>query len=128
MNQALQDEEDGTPPALRRLLPSQIRKDARIADVIETEVARSFGLRRKKLHMTCRIHCIVWPRQVAIRLIREMTGFNVREIGVRFSLHHGTVLYACKLVEDLIHSHHKLHTEFFEIQARISEIIEQEGL
>ena len=127
MNQ-LSDEETGTPTALRRLLPSALKTNALIADIIEAEVAKAFGLTIEQLRTNCRVRTIAWPRQVAMRLMRDFTILNTQEIGLRFARDHGTVLYAFKLVESLTESHDQLAKEINEIRGRIVEIIETEGL
>jgi len=37
---------------------------------------------------------VVWPRQIAIALARELTGRGVQEIGLAFRKDHATVTYA----------------------------------
>ncbi len=46
---------------------------------------------------------IAFPRQIAMYLCRTLTGFSLQEIGDSFGgRDHGTVIHACKIVEDMM--------------------------
>ncbi len=84
---------DSMYPVRRRARPS-------IAQV-QAAVAEHFSLTTAELISAGRKASIVWPRQVAIHIARELTGAPLEQIGEAFGgRNHGTVLHACKKVSD----------------------------
>jgi chromosomal replication initiator protein len=84
---------DAIYPARGRLAPS-------IADV-QAVVAAHYSLSTAELVSQTRASRVVWPRQIAIHLARELTGEPLQSIGQAFGgRNHGTVLHACKRVSE----------------------------
>ncbi len=77
--------------------------------VIE-EVARTFGVSSEDLRgKKSRQASIKKPRQVAIYIIRELTGIHYSDIGKIFQdLHHSTIVYTVKKMEENMQSDSKL--------------------
>ena len=48
----------------------------------------------------CRESQVVWPRQVAMFLAREVLGYGLAEIAREFRRDHGTIIYAHDTVQD----------------------------
>jgi hypothetical protein len=66
-------------------------------------VATYYGLEIQDLKAPTRLKAIVLPRQVAIYLIRRLTGISFNEIGVQFSgKDHSTVVHAYRKIEDAL--------------------------
>jgi chromosomal replication initiator protein len=74
-------------------------------EAIQAAVAAHHGLSVAELISASRAARVVWPRQMAIHLAREVTGASLKAIGDAFGgRNHATVLYACKRVSDrLVH-------------------------
>ncbi len=67
--------------------------------------ARHFGIRDSDLLSSRRSRSIVFPRQVAMYLCRELTSSSLAEIGRAFGRKdHTTVLHACRKIGRLIDS------------------------
>jgi chromosomal replication initiator protein len=72
---------------------------------IQEAVATHFGLDPAELVSARRSARVVWPRQVAIHLVRELTTVSLHGIGESFGgRNHATVVHACKRVADRLAS------------------------
>jgi len=70
---------------------------------IQKEVASYFDVRLGDLNGRSRTQLIIRPRHVAMFLCRELTGASLKEVGQAFGgRDHGTVIHACKKVEEEI--------------------------
>ncbi len=74
-------------------------------DLITEMVAREFGLKTSDLKARKRTATIVYPRQIAMYLARELTDFSLPEIGRFFGgKDHTTVIYGYDKIKDkLLH-------------------------
>jgi chromosomal replication initiator protein len=90
------DSVDVTGPLARRR-PGQ---PPTIAE-IQVTVAERFGITVEQLVSSSRAAKVNWPRQLAIALVRDLTGASLPAIGREFGgRNHATVLHACKRVSD----------------------------
>ncbi len=72
-------------------------------DTIQKKVADYFELRHSDMHSRRRPNHIAVPRQIAMYLSRELTKHSLQEIGEAFGgRDHGTVIHACRQVENLV--------------------------
>jgi len=86
--------------ALQGFLRPQ-RREVRIAS-IQKLVASSYGISVEALKSKSRTQKVVFPRQVAIYLTRELTGIPLVEIGKRFGgRDHTTILHAYGKIAEL---------------------------
>ncbi len=70
-------------------------------EVIQKKVAEHFDIRLADMASKRRPENIVFPRQIAMYLARNMTESSLNVIGEAFGgRDHGTVLHACRLVKD----------------------------
>jgi len=70
---------------------------------IKTIVASTYGVSEAELESKSRAANIVWPRQIAMYLAREVAGEPLPAIGREFGgRNHSTVLNACRRVKDRI--------------------------
>jgi chromosomal replication initiator protein len=85
---------------LREVLHEEGRSLVTI-DTIQKKVSEHFDIRLADMTGKRRPEHIVFPRQVAMFLARQLTGSSFNEIGEAFGgRDHGTVLHACRLVKD----------------------------
>ena len=85
---------------LREILHEEGRFTVNI-DVIQKKVAEHFDIRLADMTSKRRPEHIAFPRQIAMYLSRHMTESSLNAIGEAFGgRDHGTVLHACRLVED----------------------------
>jgi chromosomal replication initiator protein len=69
---------------------------------IQQVVAAHFGLKTSALRSNRRVRSIVFPRQIAMFLCRELTDSSLPEIGRHFGgKDHTTVLHSCTKVTRL---------------------------
>jgi chromosomal replication initiator protein len=85
---------------LRDILQEEAKKTITI-DQIQRKVAEHFDVRLADMTSKRRPANIAFPRQVAMYLARRYTKSSLNEIGDAFGgRDHGTVLHACKTVQD----------------------------
>jgi chromosomal replication initiator protein len=91
---------------LDRLYPRQrssTRRAQKSIGAIQAAACEHFGLSREELLSSSRAARIVWPRQVAMYLARELTGESLPAIGRRFGgRDHTTVLHAWRRISTRI--------------------------
>jgi chromosomal replication initiator protein len=69
-------------------------------DVVR-KVAHHYGLSVKEIKSKTNSHQVVFPRKVAMYLLRQLTGLSYPDIGKLFNdKHHSTVMYAVKDIEE----------------------------
>lgn len=69
-------------------------------DVIQRVVAEYFGQSHIDLRGKKRTKAIVFPRQLAMYIIRQMTEYSTTEVGLEFGgRDHTTVMHACQRIE-----------------------------
>ncbi len=85
---------------LRELLHEEGRYSLNI-EVIQKKVAEHFDIRLADMTSKRRPESIVFPRQIAMFLSRQMTETSLTAIGEAFGgRDHGTVLHACRLIKE----------------------------
>jgi len=92
---------------LEQIYPEQSREKAGPAssDQIKRIVAEAYGLDCSQLESKSRSANVLWPRQVAMYLAREVSEQPLPEIGRSFGgRNHSTVINACKRVQQRIAS------------------------
>jgi len=71
-------------------------------DLIQKRVGERFGLREQDLKMRSNSKAIVFPRQIAMYLVKQLTSASLPEIGRQFGgKHHTTVLHSINKIETL---------------------------
>ena len=80
-------------------------------DAIQKRVAEYFELRHSDMLSRRRPNHIAVPRQIAMYLSRELTKHSLQEIGEAFGgRDHGTVIHACRQVENLVEQDDRSHS------------------
>ena len=88
---------------LLRDLLAQEAKNVMTIERIQKGVASNYDVRLQDMTSRKRPAAIARPRQIAMYLARELTGFSYQEIGTAFGgRDHGTVMHACRTVERLM--------------------------
>jgi DnaA-like protein len=88
---------------LKRAIDETLLTDHRItqAESIILTVCDWFGLSRTELMSLRRTERLVWPRQVAMQMVRLRCEMSLNDVGILFGgKNHGTVLHACRRVEE----------------------------
>ncbi len=84
---------------LKNFIDSQARKIT--IDAIQKAVAEQFGLRSTEIKAKSNSRAIVFPRQVAMYLAKQMTEASLPEIGRQFGgKHHTTVMHSVDKIEE----------------------------
>jgi chromosomal replication initiator protein len=84
---------------LKNFIDSQARKIT--IDAIQKAVAEQFGLRVIEIKAKSNSRAIVFPRQIAMYLAKQMTEASLPEIGRQFGgKHHTTVMHSIDKIED----------------------------
>jgi chromosomal replication initiator protein len=98
-------------------------KQANISiDIIQRVVAEEYNLYSNDLKGKKRTATIVFPRQLAMYIIREITEFSTTEIGQAFGgRDHTTVMHACQKIEERIRSDPALNTRIESLKRKIIE-------
>jgi chromosomal replication initiator protein len=98
--------------ALENLLRDALHEEAKRTisiDEIQRKVAEHFDIRLADMTSRRRPQNIAFPRQVAMYLSRSLTDKSLTDIGDSFGgRDHGTVLHACKLLDERIASDQRL--------------------
>jgi chromosomal replication initiator protein len=105
--------------ALKDLLPAKIDTCITI-DMIQNEVCRTFGLSMSDLKGDKRSQSIVYPRQIAMYLCRELTEASLPQIGRKFGgRDHSTVLYAINKISKLIKEEREVYTRVQQLTSKL---------
>ncbi len=88
-----------TQEVLKDIVPQAEKRQIDI-ESIQKEVAQFYGLHSSDMHLKKRNKMIVFPRQIAMFLVRELTDHSLPEIGKAFGgRDHTTVIHACQKIE-----------------------------
>ncbi|MDI6892385.1 MAG: chromosomal replication initiator protein DnaA [Actinomycetota bacterium] len=89
---------------------------------IQHEACRYFSISRGELISKKRAQPIVYPRQVAMYLARELTDFSLPKIGKEFGgRDHTTVLHATTKIEKLLNEQREVYNQIQELTNRIKQ-------
>jgi chromosomal replication initiator protein len=84
---------------LKNLIDSQVRKIT--IEAIQRAVSDQFGLRPAEIKAKNNSHSIVYPRQIAMYLAKQLTEASLPEIGRQFGgKHHTTVLHSVEKITE----------------------------
>lgn len=89
-----------------------------MADVLRA-VADYFSVPLESLRGSGRVREVVVPRQIAMYLIRDLTGHSLPEVGVFFGRDHSTVLHATQKVSEQLGRDPELSTHIDTLRRRL---------
>lgn len=105
--------------ALNALIGSTTEKETNINDIITT-VAKFYSITADDIKGSKRVKNIVFPRQVAMYLSRELTDLSYPKIGEDFgNKNHTTVMHGYEKIAELIESDSQVRQEVKELKQRI---------
>jgi chromosomal replication initiator protein len=79
----------------------EVRRDITV-DEVQKKVAERFHIKISEIKSKKRSKNLVFPRQIAMYLCRELTKLSFPEIGRHFGgKDHSTVIYACRQIEEM---------------------------
>jgi len=85
---------------LKNVIDSQVRKIT--IEAIQKAVCEQFGLRLIEIKAKNNSRVIVYPRQIAMYLAKQLTDASLPEIGRQFGgKHHTTVLHSVEKIEQI---------------------------
>jgi len=106
---------------LKDIFPEKETKPITI-QAIQHEACRYFSISRGELTSKKRTQTIVYPRQVAMYLARELTDFSLPKIGKEFGgRDHTTVLHATTKIEKLLNKQREVYNQIQELTNRIKQ-------
>lgn len=92
-------------------------------DLIQQKVADYFQLKVTDLRAKTRSHTVVFARQVAMYLVRELTSHALTEVGAYFGgRNHATVIHACRKINNLQTKDPSIRATLEEIRESLSPI------
>lgn len=91
----------------------------RDVSAIVKRVAAAFGVAEKELLGASRLRGVLRPRQVAMYLVRELTGLSLPRIGAAFARDHTTVLHACRKVQEELEGDAALAKQVSDLRAAL---------
>ncbi|MHB9112206.1 MAG: chromosomal replication initiator protein DnaA [Thermoleophilia bacterium] len=105
--------------ALKDILPTNL--DTRITiDMIQNEACRFFSVSMSDLKGSKRSQSIVFPRQIAMYLCRELTDSSLPRVGEKFGgRDHTTVIHAINKISKLIKEEREVFTMVQQITSRL---------
>ncbi|TLM78870.1 MAG: chromosomal replication initiator protein DnaA [Actinobacteria bacterium] len=104
---------------LRDSFPEHSARPISVA-TIQSEVCRHYGVSRTELVGAKRTQSIVYPRQIAMYLARELTDHSLPRIGSEFgNRDHTTVLHAVTKIQKLMSEHRDVYDQIQTISSAI---------
>lgn len=91
-------------------------------DLIQKVVADYFGITQSDLRNKKRTRTVVFPRQIAMYIARELTEYSTTEIGEYFGgRDHTTVMYAIQKIESKMRTDPTLDTIIAQLIREVQE-------
>jgi chromosomal replication initiator protein len=104
---------------LKDIFPNRVSRPISI-QTIQAEVCRYFNISKALLVSNKRSQSIVYPRQIAMYLARELTDLSLPKIGEEFGgRDHTTVMYATSKVGKNINTQREVYNQVQELTNRI---------
>lgn len=101
---------------LKEILSLEGEKDISI-EQIQKKVAKAFDIKFEDMKIKKRDRDIVFPRQIAMYLARELTDYSLPEIGKEFGKRdHSTVIHSYNKIQEKIKSDANLYEKIKEIK------------
>jgi chromosomal replication initiator protein len=111
-------------PTVERLLQDVLQEEAQqqiTIEMIQKRVVEHYQLRPSDMVSRRRPANIAFPRQIAMYLCRVLTKCPLQEIGENFGgRDHGTVMYACKTVENIMEQDESVRSVVEYLKSQIS--------
>ena len=99
----------------KAVLPDDYRKAEKIIDL----VCEHWGITIGQIRANTKREEIMYPRQVAMYIMRERTNLSRREIGQYFSKDHSTVFHAWQIIGEQYEIYDNVRNDIDEIETKI---------
>ena len=113
-------------PTVEKLLQHILQEEAQnqmTIEKIQKKVVEFFNLRPSDMMSRRRPNNIAFPRQIAMYLSRILTNHSLQEIGESFGgRDHGTVIHACKTVENMMDQDESVHRNVDYLRNQLSNL------
>lgn len=97
----------------------EISKEVTI-EYIQQLVAEHFNVSIDKINGKTRKHSVVVARQLSMYLAKNLTNQSLKAIGSKFGKDHSTVIYSCKMIENMLDTNNMFKGEVEGIQKKIA--------
>lgn len=106
---------------LKDIFPDRASRPISI-QTIQSEVCRYFNISKSQLIGNKRSQSVVYPRQIAMYLARELTDLSLPKIGEEFGgRDHTTVMYANTKISRIINTQREVYNQVQELTNRIKQ-------
>lgn len=106
---------------LKDIFPNRVSRPISVA-TIQSEVCKYFNITKAQLVGNKRSQSVVYPRQIAMYLARELTDLSLPKIGEEFGgRDHTTVMYANTKVANMISKQRDVYNQVQELTNRIKQ-------
>ncbi|MCL6472853.1 MAG: chromosomal replication initiator protein DnaA, partial [Firmicutes bacterium] len=106
---------------LKDIFPDRASRPISI-QAIQSEVCRYFNISKSQLIGNKRSQSVVYPRQIAMYLARELTDLSLPKIGEEFGgRDHTTVMYANSKIGKIINTQREVYNQVQELTNRIKQ-------
>jgi len=106
---------------LKDIFPDRASRPISI-QTIQSEVCRYFNISKSQLVGNKRSQSVVYPRQIAMYLARELTDLSLPKIGEEFGgRDHTTVMYANTKISKIINTQREVYNQVQELTNRIKQ-------
>jgi len=103
-------------------LVAEESRSALTAETIQKRVAAYYDMRLADMTSKRKSASIAFPRQVAMYLCRALTSASLQQVGEAFGgRDHGTVIYACRVVEARLKSNPALKQAINQITKQLNQ-------
>lgn len=93
-----------------------------LTEKIILEVSRNYNVSIDDILSTKRDTNISNPRQIAMYIIRNVTGMTFQEIGAKFNRHYATVIHSIQNIEDRIETDSSLKAQISDIIKNVKDL------
>ena len=109
----------------KNILPDLLGRKRKIITMedVQEVVARRFQMKVSELKSKRRTKTLVYPRQIAMFLSRELTDASFPEIGREFGgKDHTTIIHACRQIEKAVDKDHAIQTTINSLRDEIGNV------
>ena len=107
-------------PLAESVVKNMVRtRKAITVEMIQNQVCKAFGIKRKEIISRSRKQQVALARQVAMYLARNYTDLTLQAIAHTFNRKHGTVLYAVGQIDQAMRCKGRLHRQVALLQEQL---------
>ncbi len=109
---------------IQNILGDLINHQNKIIDIIDIQktVCHYFGISVSSLVSKKRTKDLVYPRQLAMYLSKELTNLSLTEIGINFKRDHTTIIHAYQKTKTLLQSNQTTQEDYKNLKIKLNSI------